>query len=146
MIQIEFISCYCAGDEDIVEDIDTLRDALAKDVLQMSSFDVYKREILSGNLEWSPVHRSEKFWCVSLIYLCHTYPNLLFFSNFSLLRRENVARLEENQCQVLKALVEILKTSSDGQNLSIACFDIGEFSRFHPRGRVCVSLAFLLLL
>lgn len=111
---LDYFSARRWGDEDIVEDIDALREALAKDVQLMSSFDVYRREVLSGSLEWSPVHRSEKFW------------------------RENVHRLEENIYQVPKALVEILRTSSDAQNLTIACFDIGEFSRFHPRGRVYV--------
>jgi len=27
-----------------------------------SSFDEYSTELRSGRLEWSPVHKSEKFW------------------------------------------------------------------------------------
>ncbi len=45
--------------------------------LSFSSFDVYKKEVLSGNLEWSTAHRSEKFW------------------------RENSHRLEEDNHKVL---------------------------------------------
>ena len=69
----EFALITRAGDEDIVEDIDAVRDALAKDVVLMSSFDVYKREIMSGNLEWTPVHRSEKFWYVPHTIHTHTH-------------------------------------------------------------------------
>lgn len=50
------------GDEDIVQDIKTLREALESNIQELSSFDVYRREVVSGNLEWSPVHKSEKFW------------------------------------------------------------------------------------
>ena len=28
----------------------------------LSSFDEYTAEVRSGRLEWSPVHRSDKFW------------------------------------------------------------------------------------
>ena len=30
--------------------------------LPCSSFDEYATEVKSGRLEWSPVHRSDKFW------------------------------------------------------------------------------------
>ena len=30
----------------------------------MSSFDVYKKELMGGKLEWSPSHKSENFWKV----------------------------------------------------------------------------------
>jgi len=103
------------GDEDMVADIDALRVTLAKDLVIMSSFDAYKKEVLSGNLEWSPVHKSEKFW------------------------KENVTRFEENQYQVLKALITILQTASDPSNIAVACYDVGEFARFHPRGRALLQ-------
>lgn len=43
-----------------------------------SSFDEYSSELKSGRLEWSPVHKSEKFW------------------------RENAARLNEKNYELLK--------------------------------------------
>ena len=43
-----------------------------------SSFDEYSTEVKSGRLEWSPVHKSEKFW------------------------RENAARLNEKNYELLK--------------------------------------------
>ena len=33
-----------------------------------SSWDEYAAEVKSGRLEWSPVHRSDKFWVRSLFY------------------------------------------------------------------------------
>jgi len=103
------------GDEDLIDDINTIRDALLKDIVTLSTFDMYKKEILSGSLEWSPVHKSEKFW------------------------RENVTRFEENSFQVLKLLAEILNSSTNPLYLSIACYDIGEFVRFHPRGKIVIQ-------
>ena len=46
--------------------------------LSISSFDEYSSELKSGRLEWSPVHKSEKFW------------------------RENAVRLNEKNYELLK--------------------------------------------
>lgn len=50
------------ADEDIAEDIAQLNNSLEIDVASLSTFDVYKAEVLSGALEWSPSHKSDKFW------------------------------------------------------------------------------------
>lgn len=31
-------------------------------MIDMTTWDRYKQELLSGVLEWSPAHKSEKFW------------------------------------------------------------------------------------
>eukprot|EP01113_Clastostelium_recurvatum_P038041 TRINITY_DN562_c0_g1_i1.p1 TRINITY_DN562_c0_g1~~TRINITY_DN562_c0_g1_i1.p1 ORF type:complete len:449 (+),score=156.41 TRINITY_DN562_c0_g1_i1:47-1393(+) len=105
------------GDEDIIDDLKTLNESLAKNIVVMSSFDTYKKEILSGRLEWSPVHKSDRFW------------------------RENNGKLEDNDYQLLLMLKDILTSGGAGnpQNLAIACFDLGEFARYHPRGRVVLQ-------
>jgi len=103
------------GDEDIIEDLKVISDALAKNLVVLSSFDMYKKELQSQQLDWSPVHKSEKFW------------------------RENCARFEENDFQILQLLQRVLQISLDPLSLSVACFDIGEFVRFHPRGRSIVQ-------
>jgi len=102
------------GDEDIKEDLQGLSDALQQDILNLSSYDVYKREVLSGDLDWTPSHRSEKFW------------------------RENALHLEEEDNRVLIALRELIK-SPDPKVVAVACFDIGEFARFHPRGKIILQ-------
>eukprot|EP01106_Pelomyxa_sp_JSP_P000987 TRINITY_DN1146_c0_g1_i1.p2 TRINITY_DN1146_c0_g1~~TRINITY_DN1146_c0_g1_i1.p2 ORF type:complete len:121 (+),score=31.97 TRINITY_DN1146_c0_g1_i1:205-567(+) len=82
----------------------------------MSSFDVYKQEVLSRRLEWSPVHNSDKFW------------------------RENALRFEENKHELLVILRDILKTSRDPVTLAVACHDLGEFVHYHPRGRTIINM------
>lgn len=103
------------GDEDIIEDLKVISEALAKNLVVLSSFDMYKKEVQSGQLDWTPVHKSEKFW------------------------RENSTRFEENDYQILQLLQRVLQTSGDPLSLSVACFDIGEFVRYHPRGRSIVQ-------
>jgi len=103
------------ADEDIIDDIKVLSETLAKNIVVLSSFDSYKKEIQSGTLEWSPVHKSEKFW------------------------KENASKFEEADYHTLVLLQRILQTSTDPTTLSIAAFDIGEFARFHPRGRQIIQ-------
>ncbi|GAM26531.1 hypothetical protein SAMD00019534_097060 [Acytostelium subglobosum LB1] len=103
------------GDQDIVDDITYLSEVLSLDVARMSSFDKYKAEVLARELEWSPVHKSEKFW------------------------KENALRFEEQSHSVLKFLHLILQKSDNPLHLSVACFDLGEFVRFHPRGKQIVE-------
>jgi V-type H+-transporting ATPase subunit H len=102
-------------DEDIEQDLEVLNEVLEKDVNVLNSFELYKEEVMSGNLVWSLVHRSEKFW------------------------RENVGRFEENNFKVLGVLLELIRSSNNPQVLAIACYDLGEFVRFHPRGRKVLS-------
>lgn len=104
------------GDEDIEEDIKLLSESLEKNMIILSSFETYKEEVLKSELTWSPVHRSERFW------------------------RENVGRFEEDNFRILTVLLDIIRSSDASPvELSIACFDLGEFVRFHPRGRRILS-------
>jgi len=106
------------ADQDVVEDIEVVLAALEKNLIYLSSFDMYKKEVLSGKLVWSPVHRSEKFW------------------------RENIHRLEEDNHKLLLVLKGLLSGGADPSTTSvqsIACFDVGEFARFHPRGKIIVQ-------
>jgi len=106
------------ADDDVKEDLQTLQDNLQKNIVVLSSFDMYKREAMSGNLEWSPVHKSEKFW------------------------RENAHRLEEDNNKLLLVLKSLLAAEGGGKSTlvqAIACYDIGEFARHHPRGKIIVQ-------
>ncbi|KOC65371.1 V-type proton ATPase subunit H [Habropoda laboriosa] len=98
-------------DEDITNDIDFLNDKLQASVQDLSSFDEYSTEVKSGRLEWSPVHKSGKFW------------------------RENASRLNEKNYELLRILVHLLETSKDPLVLSVASFDVGEYVRHYPRGK-----------
>jgi len=102
------------ADEDLERDLEFLTDLIEKSIREMSSWDAYKAELVSKELEWSPVHTSERFW------------------------RENVLKFEESSFEVLGLLVALLD-SQNTQVLQVACHDIGEFIRFHPRGREIFS-------
>jgi len=103
-------------DQEFSEDLQALDAALTSEVTEMSSWDMYKTEVLSGQLDWSPVHHSERFW------------------------RENVVRFEDDKWETLKLLKRILQNPmSTSTCLSVCCFDIGEFARFHPRGKVVLG-------
>ncbi|XP_060873310.1 V-type proton ATPase subunit H-like [Metopolophium dirhodum] len=99
------------NDEDIVEDIQFLNKRLQATVQDLSFFDGYAIEVKSGQLEWSPVHRSVQFW------------------------RENASRLNERNYELLRILVQLLDTSRDPLVLSVATFDVGEYVKHYPRGK-----------
>lgn len=98
-------------DEDITSDVEFLTERLQTSVQDLSSFDEYATEVKSGRLEWSPVHKSSKFW------------------------RENAQRLNEKNYELLRILIHLLDTSRDPLVLSVASFDIGEYVRHYPRGK-----------
>jgi len=108
---LNYLSQKKWGDPDIEEDIKHLLDVLDENMVVLSSFDTYKAEVLSGELTWSPVHRLERFW------------------------RENIGRFEEDNFRILTVLLDIIRSSQNPKVLAIACHDLGEFVRFHPRGR-----------
>eukprot|EP01132_Coremiostelium_polycephalum_P000398 gene398-502_t len=112
---LNFLSIKKWGDQDIIEDIQVLTDGLSADIQVMSSFNKYKTEIISGELEWTPVHKSDTFW------------------------KENATKFEENGYQVIKYLHLILQKSSNALHLAIACHDLGEFVRHHPRGKLIID-------
>lgn len=99
------------GDEDIKEDIEYIMEKLNDSVQDLSTWDEYVAEVKSGRLEWSPVHKQEKFW------------------------RENAIKVCEKNYELLKLLVRLLQYSPDPQIQAIACHDLGEFIRHYPRAR-----------
>jgi len=92
-------------DQEFAEDLQTLDTVLSAEVTEMSSWDMYKTEVLSGQLDWSPVHHSERFW------------------------REYVVLFEDNKWEILRKLHDILQNpASTPVCLCVCCFDIGEFA------------------
>jgi len=111
MKQLELLEQRKFEDEDIQEDIEYLMEKMEASVQDLSSYDVYVTEIKSGRLEWSPVHRSEKFW------------------------RENAHSLNDKNYELLKILLTLLETCKDPLVLCVACFDLGEYVRHYARGK-----------
>ena len=111
MKQLEFLEQKKFEDEDIQSDIEFLKEKMEMSLQDLSSFDEYVSEVRSGRLEWSPVHRSEKFW------------------------RENAHKLNDANYELLRILIGLLETADSELILSVACFDLGEYVRHYPRGK-----------
>merc|ERR1712098_517521 len=111
MKQLELLEQRKFDDEDIQEDITFLTERMTASVQDLSSYDEYVTEVRAGRLEWSPGHRSEKFW------------------------RENAAKFNDKNYELLKLLLALLETSKDPLVLSVACFDLGEYVRHYQRGK-----------
>jgi len=111
MKQLELLEQRKFEDEDIQEDIQFLMEKLNLSVQDLSSYDEYVTEVRSGRLEWSPVHRSEKFW------------------------RENAHKLNDKNYELLRILITLLESTKEPLVLSVACFDLGEYVRHYQRGK-----------
>ncbi|KAF9919685.1 H(+)-transporting V1 sector ATPase subunit H [Linnemannia zychae] len=96
------------SDTDILEDINFLKTQLQENFHTLTTFEVYKAELLSSRLTWSPPHLSDQFWT----------------KNWKELKRENYA--------LLRVLARLLSTSNDATVLSVAASDIGQYVRRDP--------------
>jgi V-type H+-transporting ATPase subunit H len=119
----------CSLLQDLSQALDVVDAALKDSIRKLSSFDKYKAEVFSGNLDWSPMHKDPVFW------------------------RENISKFEENDyqvccclsflwqaiffwgVQVLRILITLLDNSRDPKTLAVACHDIAQFIQLHPAGR-----------
>lgn len=109
---IELMQQSQSEDPEIIEDVEFLDRKLETLVMDVSSFDEYTLEITSNRLNWSPAHKSDKFW------------------------RENAQKLNENNFFLIKKLIDLLKNqSSSSLTLEIALNDIGEYVRYYSRGK-----------
>ncbi len=93
-------------------DLNSLNSMLHSNFKEMSRWDIYENEVMSGNLEWGVLH-TEKFF------------------------QQNCKHLEgkDGNFMLLKRLI-VLVTSEDDDVASVACYDIGEFVRHYPNGRL----------
>jgi V-type H+-transporting ATPase subunit H len=108
---VQSLKLQAWNDEDLSQALDVVDAALKDSIRKLSSFDKYKAEVFSGNLDWSPMHKDPVFW------------------------RENISKFEENDYQVLRILITLLDNSRDPKTLAVACHDIAQFIQLHPAGR-----------
>lgn len=100
-------------DEELISSIKEIGAILESNIRVLSSFDKYIKELNSEMLEWSSVH-NERFW------------------------KENAIKFETNDYQLIKKLKYLLG-SKRNLNSAIACYDLGEFCRFYPRGKAVIE-------
>ncbi|KAI8999962.1 ATPase, V1 complex, subunit H [Gaertneriomyces semiglobifer] len=99
------------SDSDITEDIEYLKEELAKSVATLSTWDEYESEVASGKLEWSPPHLSDQFW------------------------KQNATKLNEKDFALLRALARLIATSDSPVVLAVAAHDIGQYVKYYPNGK-----------
>ncbi|KAG6472757.1 hypothetical protein ZIOFF_070235 [Zingiber officinale] len=112
---VQSLKAQAWSDEDLLDALNQLEDGLQVHLKNLSSFDKYKQEVLLGHLDWYPVHKDPGFW------------------------KENITNFEENDFQILRVLITILDTSTDPRALAVACYDLSQFIKYHPAGRIIVS-------
>jgi len=91
-------------DEDVIKDAKLISEQLEAKIEELSSWEKYRGEVTSGNLQWSPVHNDQFF-------------------------RENASRFEDHNFEVVRALIELLE-SKEPLTLEVCCHDLGTFARF----------------
>ncbi|WBW73173.1 V-type ATPase V1 subunit H [Schizosaccharomyces osmophilus] len=99
------------ADEEILGYMEYILSTLEVSSQHLSTFDIYKSEIKSGQLQWSPSHRSEQFWM------------------------ENVTKLNSDNCSLLKKLFQKLQTNDNSTSLAVACHDLGAYITYYPKGK-----------
>lgn len=100
-------------DQDLIDDLKYVDDQLEAVVETLSSFDMYQSECNTGRLAWTPVHTAD-FW------------------------RENVTKFEDGNYFLIRRLIDLLD-NPDWKVKEVACYDLGEFARFHPDGRMVIQ-------
>ncbi|KAG9226035.1 hypothetical protein CCMSSC00406_0008697 [Pleurotus cornucopiae] len=115
---LPFVKNLCTRkwtDEDIIEDIQFLKDELTANFQSLTTYDEYTSELSSGHLSWTPVHESDDFW------------------------KENATKLNDKDREQLKILVKLLIDSSDPLVLAVAAHDIGQYVKHYERGKKFVT-------
>jgi V-type H+-transporting ATPase subunit H len=97
-------------DKDIEDDLKAVNNTLRQAIEVLSSFEVYQNEVMSGSLQWTPVH-TELFW------------------------RENINKFEHKNFFLIRQILQILDESKDETAAEVAAYDLGEFARFYPDGK-----------
>eukprot|EP00468_Gymnochlora_sp_CCMP2014_P006612 CAMPEP_0167756892 /NCGR_PEP_ID=MMETSP0110_2-20121227/9630_1 /TAXON_ID=629695 /ORGANISM="Gymnochlora sp., Strain CCMP2014" /LENGTH=485 /DNA_ID=CAMNT_0007643037 /DNA_START=59 /DNA_END=1513 /DNA_ORIENTATION=- len=100
-------------DKELKANISKVGLELKKFLSHLSTFEKYTTEVMSGQLKRSAVH-NEDFW------------------------RKNNAMFEHSSYKHIRKLVELLD-KKHLETLEMACYDLGEFARFHPDGRTIIS-------
>ncbi|KAF8064414.1 armadillo-type protein [Lyophyllum atratum] len=98
-------------DDDVLEDVQFLRDELNADSQILATYDKYTSKLSSGHPLWMSGRESERFWST------------------------NAERLNDNNCEQLKTLLGLLKDSTDPLVLAIAAHDVGQYVKYCDKGK-----------
>jgi V-type H+-transporting ATPase subunit H len=112
---LELMVSFCSrkfSDDEILADVHFLKKELSEVYHTLSTFDEYDSEVHSGQLTWSPPHRSEVFW------------------------RQNVRKLAHDDARTLKCLVRLAVDAQTSPTVkAVAVHDLGQFIKYYPDGK-----------
>ena len=100
-------------DDELKLSIKNLLNNLEKSVKILSSFERYEQEIKTNKLLWGPTH-NESFW------------------------KKYCNKLEDDNYKLIRNLINLLD-SNDPETVAVACYDIGEWSRFYPDAKSVIE-------
>lgn len=103
------------SDDEIQEDLEYLSGQLDSEQKELTSFDHYAAEVESGELSWTPAHKSDEFW------------------------QANAKKLQNEDNKIIKQLARLMSTTQDKVALAVAANDIGMFIKACPDGRIAVQ-------
>lgn len=104
---------------------------LLDSVQHMTTMDRFEKQVLSGRLEWGPMHK-EKFF--------REHAEKFEKNDFELVKCVGGAtRLSRHNPFRASLLVELLE-SDDATTVAVACHDLGEFVRYYPAGKAVSRL------
>lgn len=105
------------ADEELGAALGDLETGAAARLRDATSWSRYRAELLSGHPSWTPSHTDDAFW------------------------RENAQKLTDDNCQLLRVLVNIMAEdeASGAIATAVALHDVGEFATRYPAGRFLVA-------
>lgn len=101
-------------DVDLINDVEYVLQQLRLSIDQLSNFELYSSELISGLLTWSPAHTNTLFW------------------------RDNINKFDNDDYKLVKRLIELLADNDDTVR-EIAAHDIGEIAAYHTNGKQLVN-------
>jgi len=102
-------------DDDINVMVKNMLEKTESSIDEMSTFEDYRQEVYSHQLDWTPCHTSTKFW------------------------QTNLEKFADNDYGIIKELIQILGTTRDAKTVLIAINDISQFLQFHKEGKQIIS-------
>lgn len=94
------------------------------------TWDEYASELSSGHLSWTPAHSSDFFWRENVTKLNEKDH---FYLKFVL--PAEVLPKKQKQISSARQLIELLRSSQDTLVLAVAAHDLGQYVKYHERGK-----------
>ena len=101
-------------DAEVLDEINWLNSVLIDNFKVLTTFDRHEKELLTKKLSWSSTVHTAMFW------------------------KENARLFEKDNFSSLKKLIDLLG-SEDDTTVAVACYDIGQFVQYYPKGKLIVD-------